>query len=366
MKKLFLTFAVILTYVVTVQGQTRMYYDAVAFDAIDHPEYILTKEGYIVFNKDGSLNKAKSTALAGFSKYEIVRDAKGYPIKIVTDFETTTFKYTDLHMIAEKTIKGEENLTIKFVRSADESRDKGYVYPPIDKNSPYAMFMKSYRMYITEEVFFGTRSKKESFDYFVTSDNRGNWNDIYGIENPFRVDQKTVHYDYRVITYHDTKYSYDKSAATNVTLDELLAKPFNLEDGHAILRQPHKYVKKNLKAAGLKFKKCGDVYDLQNYDKTFLGMPLMVSYKYQEYRRKDSATSYNVVVRGREYERKRTWSREDLFGLIVKEIIEQGAEVKPYFLWINSTASSFCVYFDYKGYSVSMPNNKSEITIEYY
>jgi hypothetical protein len=95
-------------------------------------------------------------------------------------------------------------------------------------------------------------------------------------------------------------------------------------------------------------------------------MPLKVSYKYQEYRRKDSATSYNVVVRGREYERKRTWSSEDLFGLIVKEIIEQGAEVKPYFLWINSTASSFCVYFDYKGYSVSMPNNKSEITIEYY
>ncbi|MBO5873945.1 MAG: hypothetical protein J6Q35_02800, partial [Rikenellaceae bacterium] len=108
MKKLFFTIAFILTCMVTVQGQTRKYYDAVAFDAIDHPEYIITKEGYIVFNRDGSLNKAKSTALAEFSKYEIVRDAKGYPIKIVTEFETTTFKYTDLHMIAEKTIKGEE------------------------------------------------------------------------------------------------------------------------------------------------------------------------------------------------------------------------------------------------------------------
>ena len=360
MKKLFFTIAFILTCMVTVQGQTRKYYDAVAFDAIDHPEYIITKEGYIVFNRDGSLNKAKSTALAEFSKYEIVRDAKGYPIKIVTEFETTTFKYTDLYMIAEKTIKGEENLTIKYVR---ESNIKD-----VNAKTPSEMFSGYYRMSIIEERFIGTRSRKVSNDYTdpadnytVKSDSRGNWNDIYTVENPFSGNQKTIHYDYRVITYHEPQYSYDKSAAANVTLDELLTKPFNLEDGHAILRQAHKYVKKNLKDAGLKFKEWADVYHLQNYDKTFLGMPLEVSYKYYAFRRKDSATSYNVDIKGRQ-----AWNPEDLFGFIVKELIEQGVVVKPYFRWINSTSSAFSVAFDYKGYRVSMPNNKSEITIEYY
>jgi hypothetical protein len=363
MKKLFLTFAVILTYVVTVQGQTRMYYDAVAFDAIDHPEYIITKEGYIVFNKDGSLNKAKSTALAGFSKYEIVRDAKGYPIKIVTDFETTTFKYTDLYMIAEKTIKGEENLTIKYVR---ESNIKD-----VNAKTPSEKFSGYYRMSIIEEKFIGTRSRKTSNDYTdpadeykVVSDSRGNWNEIYRTEDPFGEKKNPVYYDYRIITYHDTKYSYNKSAATNVSLDELLTKPFNLEDGHAILRQPHKYVKKNLKAAGLKFKEWADVYNLESYDRTFLGVPLVSSYKYYTFRSKDSATSYKIDIKGSRWEN--TWSTEDLFGLIVKELIEQGVVVKPYFKWVNSTTSEFSVAFDYKGYRVSMPNNKGEVTVSYY
>ena len=356
MKKLFLTFAVILTYVVTVQGQTRMYYDAVAFDAIDHPEYIITKEGYIVFNKDGSLNKAKSTALAGFSKYEIVRDAKGYPIKIVTDFETTTFKYTDLHMIAEKTIKGEENLTIKFERKYDDPNAK-----------TLGERFGTYMVDIIEEKFIGTRSRRTANDYaapcdtyHVWSDRRGNWNMIYRYDNPYSYDKKTIYYDYRVITYHEPEYSYDKFAATNVTLDELLTKPFNLEDGHAILRQPLKYVKKNLKDAGLKFREVANCYTLQNYDKTFLGIPLEVDYRYATYRRKDSAESYKIEIGGSWQDTKKN---QDLFGFIVKELIEQGVSVRPY---VKSRTLALDVSFYYKGYSVSMPNNKSEITIEYY
>ena len=100
---------------------------------------------------------------------------------------------------------------------------------------------------------------------------------------------------------------------------------------------------------------------MEEYDKTFLGIPLEVSYKYYAFRRKDSATSYKVDIKGSQ-----AWNPEDLFGFIVKELIEQGVVVKPYFRWINSTSSAFSVAFDYKGYRVSMPNNKSEITIEYY
>ena len=117
MKRLF--YAIILTIIcpILANGQVRKYHDALIFELIDHPEYVITKEGLIVFNEDGSLNKKRSTALEGYAKYQISRDSKGYPTKVTTENETITFKLDEMHMMLERHVKGAENYSEIFVRS---------------------------------------------------------------------------------------------------------------------------------------------------------------------------------------------------------------------------------------------------------
>ncbi len=90
--------------VLTAQSQT--YHDAALFNApFGHIEHILYQNGVVNFKENGQLDKDKSTYLSFYNLYKIERDAKGYPVKLTTDYDVTTLEYDNNHRIARRTIK---------------------------------------------------------------------------------------------------------------------------------------------------------------------------------------------------------------------------------------------------------------------
>ncbi len=354
MKRLLLAITLIVVGTISVNGQERIYHDALAFELVDHPEYVITHEGMIVFNKDGSLNKEKSTALEGYNKYQIVRDNKGYPNKIITDNETITFKFDDMNMMLERHVKGAENYSEIFVRS--QVNENG--------ETPGEKFSPTYTMQTTRKEYIGSRSKNTTEDYFVITDSRGNWHTIKysGIffENEYESVDDFV--DYRIITYHEPKYSYDTNGKdeNDMTFIDILEKPFGLENGHEILQQPEKEIKKALKSHGIK---CNSYGSIQNNTKTFYGYKFYASYAFLI--DKTKANHYtvsglkNVPYIGAHI------SSEDIFGFCISELIEKGIPVSVDVIGYSSNKVAVFAIFNYDGLRRRIFNNSTEI-ITYY
>lgn len=354
MKKLLLAVILIVVGISFVNGQERKYHDALAFELVDHPEYVITHEGMIVFNKDGSLNKEKSTALEGYEKYQIVRDNKGIPSKIITDNGTITFKFDDMNMMLERHVKGAENYSEIFVRS--QVNENGAT--PAEKFSPV------YIMQTTIKEYIGSRSKNTSEDYIVSTDSRGNWHTIKysGLFKEYESVEDIV--DYRIITYHEPKYSYDTYGKdeNDMTFIDILEKPFGLENGHEILQKPHKEIKKALKSNGIK---CDSYGFIQNNTKTFYGYNFFASYSFYAFKDKTKADHYkveglkNVPILGAKV------SAEDIFGLGIAELIEKGIPVSAHVITYGYKQVTVCAIFNYGGLKRHIYNNSTEI-ITYY
>lgn len=354
MKRLLLAITLTVVGTISVNGQERIYHDALAFELVDHPEYVITREGLIVFNKDGSLNKEKSTALEGYNKYQIVRDNKGYPNKIITDNETITFKFDDMKMMLERHVKGAESYSEIFVRS--QVNENG--------TTPGEKFSPVYILQTTTKVFTGARSKTTSEDYIVRTDSRGNWENIKysGLHNEYESVDDYV--DYRIITYHEPKFSYETSGKNenDMTFIDILEKPFGLKNGHEILQKPEKELKKILKSNGIK---CTSYGAIQNNTKTFYGYPFYASYNYG-FIDKTKAHYYNVDILKKVPPIGAKLSAEDIYGFCISELIEKGIPVSVDVITYGYKQVTVSAIFNYGGLKRHFYNNSTEIITFYY
>lgn len=334
----------------TVNGQQK-YYDAAIFDVVGHPKYILNEEGIIAFNEDGSLNKEKSPALSSFDKYEITRDVDGYPISVVTDFETITFKYDKRHLILEKYIKGAENYTESYNRKLD------YIYPSESASkwgSPYSITKK-----VTKHV--GSIKKTTEEELSASNiDSHGNWCELwlnleYG-KDPEIEDTR----GYRIIIYHGYHNKYDSSGDKEISLFEMLDKPLGLDNGGDILKMSLKDLKQTLKKSNIKYKEYANVYTLENYDKTFWGHNITPSFVYLNYTDK---VTYNLELSSTSVA-----ENEDFFGYLVSTMIEKGYKLGAGIYSGGTILGGFYLrlWIDYKYTTIFVDNNSTKMEWTYF
>ena len=113
MKRLFLLLGLTILYSTAVAQQK--YHDAAMFNAPNgNVKYIEYEDGRVCFAEDGSLVKDESSYLELFSKYEIKRNAEGYPISVTTEYDKTTYEYDEKHRIIKRTITGSTKMIISY------------------------------------------------------------------------------------------------------------------------------------------------------------------------------------------------------------------------------------------------------------
>ncbi len=112
MKKLLFTiYFLCLCSVVVAQHK---YHDAAMFNAPNEKvKSIKYATGMINFSEEGKLIKDESSYLKMYSKYDILRDSNGYPIELITDFDTTKFVYDDEKRISKRIVSA-GNSTVIF------------------------------------------------------------------------------------------------------------------------------------------------------------------------------------------------------------------------------------------------------------
>ncbi|MBQ8364683.1 MAG: hypothetical protein IJX41_02200 [Bacteroidaceae bacterium] len=302
--------------VIPLCASARKYYDAAAFDLVGHVRYMLTSTGRISFKEDGSLDKANSTALSEYKKYAISRSKDGYPVKIVTDFETILLEYDDTHKLTKKTVRGTSNYTITYYRE----------YSKI-LNWQKETFM----------MLDGSR-KSDVKKYSVSIDSRNNWISRNELEAPETEKEE------RFMAYW-TSRKYERGES-EIDIFSTLSAPLEIE---GFDKMQLKDIKWELKARKLKYKSYLSHYTITNYGKTYYGYN--VTPEFHCLKKKSTPSDFSIIVNlpmriGEHY--------EDIVAFMINEATERGYEVKfdrvPYFMYNGYC----CRLFRHYNYSVRL------------
>lgn len=83
------------------------YHDAALFNApFGNVKCIDYQNGRICFNRNGTIDKANSTYLSLFSKYDITHDIDGWPVSVTTNVDHTKVVYYVDHRLKLKSVEG--------------------------------------------------------------------------------------------------------------------------------------------------------------------------------------------------------------------------------------------------------------------
>lgn len=276
--------------VIPLCASARKYYDAAAFDLVGHVRYMLTSTGRISFKEDGSLDKANSTALSEYKKYAISRSKDGYPVKIVTDFETILLEYDDTHKLTKKTVRGTSNYTITYSR--EYSAEK---------------------LYIQEEALLkldgsGASTTKR---YGIKIDSRNNWTWRKEYNAP-EVDKETRWMAYWI----NNKY---ERADADIDLLLALSVPLGI-DGFGKMKL--KDIKREIKARKLTYKLFASQYTFENYGGTYYGYNVIPNFYCNK---KTSPWFYKLIIN---LPTPKGAVHDELIAMMIDELAEQGYEVK--------------------------------------
>ena len=241
MKKILISAIMLMTSVMTF---AQVFHDAALFNApFDRVKCIYYGDGCVYFTENGKIDKLKSTYLALYDTYKIKRDADGYPISVVTNFDKTTIEYDANKRIKKRIVKGNGTVIITYEYFSSQVKETR----------------------ITSE---GGQTKKQEIVYNVCDfDYRGNWikkgifgtlhndtevenEDIIGSVYSRQIVTTTNYYvgrtnENRFIAYW-SGYNFKKSdSPKEVSLLGALKDPFFIGMG---LWVPYKELKKKLKA----------------------------------------------------------------------------------------------------------------------
>lgn len=275
--------------VISLCVSARKYYDAAAFDLVGHVRYMLTSTGRISFKEDGSLDKANSTALSEYKKYAISRSKDGYPVKIVTDFETILLEYDDTHKLTKKTVRGTSNYTITYYRE----------YSKI-LNWQKETFM----------MLDGSR-KSDVKKYSVSIDSRNNWISRNELEAPETEKEE------RFMAYW-TSRKYERGES-EIDIFSILSAPLEIE---GFDKMQLKDIMWELKARKLTYKLFASQYTFENYGGTYYGYNVIPNFYCNK---KASPWFYKLIIN---LPTPKGAVHDELIAMMIDELAEQGYEVK--------------------------------------
>lgn len=265
----------------------QKYHDAAMFNAPNgNPRYIDDfSDGRVAFTKDGMVDKANSSLLSIYKKYDIKRNDAGYPILLTTDYTEEKMEYDSLGHIKTRIVKGtDKSYTVRYGRHAEsiETVVNGRV------ESTSKSFDDIKRDYMGNWKSLGTKGVKiPETHVFRTYATAG---DVVG-----RVDRETVYNtygggtsDYRTITYwpHFTDMFKHSDSPNEFDIKDIMQNPFFIDGIY-----DYKTAKQKLKEAGINFRegKLSKVirrdyfaqhskYIIVRSSKTFYGLPVRLSF----------------------------------------------------------------------------------------
>ncbi len=314
---------------VSLTMSAQKYHDAAAFDCLGNVKCIITETGYIFFNKDGSLNKKKSTALDVYDKYTITRNSKGYPVTIKADANTITLKYDENWRIIKKSVTGADRYTITY--SYNPSALKGHIDVVETVVSGVAG--------ISEEVVYK--------DFYRALSSRGvNWERYESMSRD----------SYRAILYYDT-FGKQISSQTNVKLFDLLEKPFQLDNGFDIFGMKCSKGVKFLKSNGIECEKVSGRYEMFDPASYYCGYPLeFVAYWLYK---KEVPNWYGFAVTRLEQKQ----PRENVYNAVLNEMVDSGIVLNT--VIFGGKKGPGLLHFKYKGRSWYIRRNNASEKVEF-
>ena len=324
MKKILFIFALT---IISITAFAQKYHDAAAFDAYGNVRTIYTDIGNYEFNKDGSLDIKKSTALSNYKKYDITRSSNGYITNIVNDYETQTFSYDNNGKLIMMEVHGNSNYIINYERNS---------------------------IYQTETTkMLSGPSQISSIKYHLKYQGK-NWV------------QKKVGYDssdkgiYRFVTSWD---GYEKLMSSNLGSDITSISIF-IESPLFISGYPffQKYsdLKKTLSKEKMKLGEWNNDMSIINCPKTYKGLRLMPIVSKPEYNF-SAVNQYALCInpqyvnydKGQEFNDYRSdIGCETIAGIIIEELSAQGVNMVLDFLDTETVAMKF-LYKKHTGFVYS-------------
>lgn len=339
MKKYLLTLFFVVICGGFISAQQR-YYDAAAFYLLGDVQYLFTSTGILYFNEDGSLNKIKSTALNDYNKYDIQRNANGYPIKIITDHEEILLEYYEGGRLSKRTVRGSSNYITTYSHS-ESSSSISESNPPLTKT-----------VFLTEETkhLHGGSFEVSIQRYMCEQDYKGNW----------FIRANGNDKSYRTAVYYSTMIEH-KQKENHTTAIEMIENPIFVEGGRDLFYVPFKEMKKLNKSMKLKGTQFMGSLDFKELERTFYGEKVRASFDFTiDPNKVEHPVSYSYIYRSRIfYPDKQSIYDGDFFNLILQELIDAGATIhcNPS-LWQEIT-------FYYKGFYGTINRNKQTMTIRF-
>ncbi len=296
MKRLF-SILVLMALCGTASAQQK-YHDAAIFNAPNgNVKYIEYDDGRICFAEDGRLVKEESSYLELFSKYEIKRNAEGYPVSVTTDYDKTEFVYDEKHRISKRTITGSTKMIISYDYSAHPSVKISLLEQkagqPQKTEETYDMNYFDFRGNWVQKGKQGTREKVQEVDqYYVGTIGDGHYEHF--VTNSYKYVGRESE-DRRIAYWHNHKFNRTNSA-NEIDLFYAVKNPFFFGVSDKI-KDVEQYIKKNKVVHSVEKGYVGRRYiTIAESDKCFYGYPI-ANMKYDYFKGHSYPLGYSFTIK---------------------------------------------------------------------
>lgn len=297
----------------------QKYHDSAIFNAPNgNVKYIEYENGRVCFTEDGRLIKKESSYLELFSKYEIKRDAEGYPISVTTEYDQTTYEYDEKHRIIKRTIIGPTKMIFSYDYSSlpnvKISLLEQRAGQPQKTDELFDMNGFDFRGNWTQKGKQGTREKVQNVDqYYVGTVGDGHYQQF--VTNSYKYVGRESE-SRRIAYWHNHKFNKSDSA-NEIDLFYAVENPFFFGVGEKI-KPVLQYIKKNKIAHSFKKGYVGRrEITIAESDKCFYGYAI-VNMKYDYFSRHTYPLGYSFTIKIDD-----THEQDDFFNFLAEQAIKQ-------------------------------------------